>query len=134
MEGRRPIHYGIFLAVGVIMAGMSGFSLMFSQGANHAAMQLFLGIGLLFLLMGVIKFIIKKVSQVSDNEEKFRKKLSGVGEINREERKMSRNAKQKNPPATPNNIISCPRCQARNYGSSNYCHMCGLRLKQNGSN
>jgi len=129
MEGRRPIHYGIFLAVGLIIAGMSGFSLMYSKESNQAAMQLFFGIGLLFLIIGIIKFIVKKVSQVSDNEEKFKKELSGINEINREERKIKREIKQKNPSASPNTIITCPRCNARNYNISNYCHMCGLRLK-----
>lgn len=129
MEGRRPIHYGIFLAVGIIIASMSGVSLTVSNESNHAAMQLFFGIGLLFLLIGIIKFIIKKVSQVSDNEKEFRKDISGVREINHEERIMARDAKQINTPVIPNKIIFCPRCNAKNYSSSNYCHMCGLRLK-----
>ena len=130
MEGRRPLHFGIFLAVGAIISGVAGFSLLFSEEVNHAAMQLFLGIGLLFLLIGVIKLIVKVVSSTSANEKKFRERMSGVDQINREERRMSRESKLANAQATKSTIISCPRCQTKNYSASNYCHMCGLRLKQ----
>ncbi len=29
------------------------------------------------------------------------------------------------------NVISCPSCGVRHYESSNYCHMCGTKLKKN---
>jgi hypothetical protein len=128
MEGRRPLHYGIFLAAGGLMVIVSGVSLLFSKSVNQTSMKLFLGIGSLFLLVGIIKLIMKKISQVSDNEKKFRKKMSGVGEIDREERKMAGKSKSQNI-QTSNNIITCPRCGGKSYSSSNYCHMCGLRLK-----
>lgn len=128
MQGRKPIHYGIFLGAGGLMVIVSGISLMLARDVNQAAMKLFLGIGGLFVLIGVIKLIVKKISEVSDNEDKFEKKMSGVDEINREERKLNKEFKQSTTKAN-NIIVSCPRCDTRNYSSSNYCHMCGLRLK-----
>lgn len=125
MQGRKPIHYGIFLGAGLLMVLVSGASLIFSSGVRQEAMQLFLGIGGLFLLIGIIKFIMNKVTTISENEARFEKRVSGVEEIDKAEKKMQSQSQAQGVPT----VVVCSRCEARNYSSSNYCHMCGLRLK-----
>lgn len=128
-EGRRPLHYGVFLGAGGLMTIIAGFSLIASRDVNQAAMQLFLGVGLLFVLIGVIKLIMRLVSSASDNEKKLRNKMSGVDEIDREEARMARESRKANTQAQKTSIIVCPHCQTRNYSVSNFCHMCGARLR-----
>jgi len=130
MKGKRPLHYGIFLSAGALISGISGYSINFTNTSNKASMKLFFGVGLIFLLIGIIKFIVKKISQISDNEKKFKANMSGIDKINREERNMSKKYNKEGDQKFENPIISCPRCGTNNYRSSNYCHICGLRLKQ----
>ena len=136
MQGQKPLHYGIFLASGGIISIISAYILLFTNSPTKNSIRLFLYIGGLFMFIGLIKLAILKFKQFKNKEEKFSEHLAGIDSIEKREKeiknKFSNNqtTKQNNVGSkSPNKIITCPRCQTLNYISSNYCHMCGTRLK-----
>ena len=95
-------------------------------------MQLFMVIGGIFIIIGVIKFFIQKEPKVKPlrDEENFARQVSGVGYIDKKEEKIFKNMPKGS--QTPKNIptiIYCKNCRAKNYNTSHFCHICGARLK-----
>jgi hypothetical protein len=118
MNGRTPIHYGVFLVAGLLITVISLLTLRTTE--NPEAMQLFAGIGGLFLVIGIGKFFLRKIKDVGEAEKGLENRIAGG---------MLNPTPAPQPKQTPKPIIVCSRCETRNYASSNYCHMCGLRLK-----
>lgn len=114
MQGRSSIHFGVFLVAGLLVTSISLVTLNQGTAASPEAMQLFAGIGGLFFLIGLAKFIAKKIKDISAGEKELENKIAGIN--------MQR-------PQAKKVVISCPRCGAKNYSTSNFCHMCGLRLQ-----
>ncbi len=78
------------------------------QDGNTAAMQLFFYIGLLFIVIGIFKIVIKLVL----NPKKENYIDTNIPTESNEKFK----------------IILCPKCKAKNYASFNYCRNCGTKL------
>ena len=118
MVRRTPLHYGIFLVAGVLITLIALLTLRTTE--NPEAMQLFAGIGGLFILIGIVKLLIKKLSDVEKGEKQLENKMAGG---------MLEPTPAPQPQRPGKEILTCARCQAKNYSSSNFCHMCGLRLR-----
>ena len=118
MVRRTPLHYGIFLVAGVLIVIVALLTLRTTE--NPEAMQLFAGIGGLFILIGVVKFLVKKMTDVKQGEKQLENRMAGGMLEPTPAPKPKREAKE---------ILTCARCQAKNYSTSNFCHMCGLRLR-----
>lgn len=110
MAGRSSIHYGVFLVAGLLVTSISLVTLSQGTAVSEEAMQIFAGIGAIFLAIGVGKFVVKKIRDIKKNEKQLENKIAGV------------KIQQKT-------VISCPRCGTSNYSTSNFCHMCGARLQ-----
>ncbi len=129
MTGRKPLHFGIFLGAGGIISAISGYILLFTEAENKSSMKLFLWIGIIFLIIGIIKFIIKIISEASEKESEIEKRLAGIDEIDKAEKKIQKGERPVREQTNNKRIIYCPRCGTPNYEISNYCHICGTRLK-----
>ena len=114
--------------------------LLWRDNTQHPeAMQLFLWIGLLFVLIGVIKLVIAIKKKTSVAEEKIAEKLAGPeaslsapearDKARRAEQQRMRRQEMKEEGSQKPVIITCPACKTKNYSSSNFCHMCGQKLR-----
>ncbi|MFP4119377.1 MAG: zinc-ribbon domain-containing protein [Candidatus Woesearchaeota archaeon] len=129
MARRKPLPYWVFLLVGALISGYAWFIKRSVERVNAEAMQLFIYVGLGFLVLGLLKLLMKWLKNYSTKEKQFAEQLGGVDEINRDEaallkKKQGRQQGQNAPPR----VILCPKCRTKNYSTSNFCHMCGYRL------
>ncbi len=132
----RPLDPKVHFIVGILIAGFSAYTLLFTTVPNTAVMKLFLYIGLGFIALAFIKLGIRyvKSGKMSKDEEKIATKISGVPQSNTEksneeyQRQMQRQAQLQQKQSQPS-ITGCKLCGTRNYATSNYCHMCGYKLK-----
>lgn len=108
MQGRSSIHYGVFLVAGLLITSIALFTVTYGNTENPAAMQLFAGIGGLFILIGFAKWLSKRLSNLRRAEKDLENRIAG-GNL------------------TEKKIIAC-NCGARNYSTSNFCHMCGEKI------
>ena len=116
----QPLPYWIFLVAGGLIAGYAGFIVL--QGAENAnAMNLFLYIGLAFILVGLIKLIFALTSKKSLTDE-----ITQIPQINKQEQKIN---KYYNNPNTQQQFIYCSKCGARSFASATFCSRCGARLR-----
>lgn len=90
------------------------------------AMKLFSWIALVFIVIGLVKWRLQYKKEdstspsLSQREKAFASRLAGVG--TNEQKRVSNTTVQRP------KIIACPSCHAKNYSTSNYCHMCGRKL------
>lgn len=133
----KPIHYAVFVVIGLIMFGMSKLILMKGTTEHPEAMNLFMYLGLIFLGVGLIKFLISfyKKGGFAKAEKKMAESLAGkdAKELGRDSKERARYEQEIERRRQPSNkspsVIICPMCKTRNYSTSNYCHMCGQKLK-----
>lgn len=78
---------------------MSGYAFFVSQNTDNRGINLFIYIGVLFIAYGVFRLLTSFVTTS--------KPTSIDSKV----------------------IIRCPKCQTKHYSTSNYCHMCGTKLK-----
>lgn len=121
---------------------------------HTSAMKLFSWIGILFVLIGLVKLFIKlNKNGFFKAEQRVAEKLSGSELVSSslEERNKARKLEQQQlerqrldqqrKGRLKNNqnlaeqdrkpsIVICPVCKTRNYSTSNFCHICGQRLKK----
>ncbi len=137
---QKPIHYSLFIIIGFIMVALSKLVLYKGTTEHVAAMQLFFYIGLIFLGVGTIKLLIhlKKEGKFK-SEEHFAESLAGrdakvIGRDSRDRARYEQQLERRREPQAQSGkpqpkIILCPVCGTKNYSTSNYCHMCGAKLK-----
>jgi hypothetical protein len=136
---QKPIHYAVYLVIGLIMATLSKIILIQGKTDHVPAMQLFFYIGLGFTAIGLIKFLIQyyKKGGFKKAEEKIAENLAGkdaqvLGQDARTRERYEQQLQQRRINTQGRQqpqIIRCPVCGAKNYSTSNYCHMCGAKLK-----
>ena len=140
----KSLDPSVHLIVGILVFSVSAYSLIFLETPNPSAMRLFMYIGLGFIVLAGIKYLFRylKSGSLKKSEEKFAEKLSGLTSIEAQYQKQhprsqaipqhnpqrTRAPSQQSPQQQPE-IIICPLCRTRNYKTSNYCHMCGYKLK-----
>jgi amino acid transporter len=130
-----PLPYWLFFIVGGLISGYSSFIMVKGEESNVPAMKFFFYIGLLFILIGIIKALIKFFSK---NEENFANNISGVSRINAVEKRIlgTNNTNKYNPKTisttqtNPNTYIYCSQCGNRCFSDSIYCSRCGTRLRR----
>lgn len=96
----------IYAFIGVIMV-------MFSYWIEQEAetnLIFFYVIGVGFIVYGVFKTILSFVW--TDNSSNSQNEWENKGK------------------KTQKNIIQCSRCMTKHYSNSNYCHMCGKKLRK----
>ena len=103
-----------WVIIGVIMAGYAWLTL---HKTNNESMNLFIYIGILFVILGVIKYLLS-----------LRKKPSKKTSSHHEAHQVHHPAQTHQQHHIHHKIIICPVCGAKNYSTSNYCHMCGAKL------
>jgi hypothetical protein len=122
----------IFMAIGAIVALFSRYI----QKKGGDGLGLFFWAGVVMIGIGVFKiaarFMLreKKAEQEKENQEKgqfkfgFNKDLEAVdsNELLREKAKAVKSMEEMN-------ILVCPNCGTKHYSNSNYCHMCGRKLR-----
>ncbi|MFP4523262.1 MAG: hypothetical protein ACOCQQ_00865 [Candidatus Nanoarchaeia archaeon] len=114
VKERSSLSEWAFLIPGTLFVVISQLLLLTKATSHPSAMKLFFYIGLLFMVIGGFKLFRK--SRLGADEERFALKLAQP------------KTQQKNKVTTQPHIISCSRCLAKNYSSSNFCHMCGKKL------
>lgn len=112
VKKRSSLSEWALLIPGLLFTIISQVLLLTNTTQYPSAMKLFFYIGLLFIAIGGFKLFRK--SRLGADENNFASKL----------------AQPKTQPATKTqpHIIACSRCGAKNYSSSNFCHMCGKKL------
>jgi hypothetical protein len=101
----------IALLISGLLISVTAFSMLnFGNTTRPAAMQLFLYIGLGLILIAAIKFFIKNRKSIAKKEQKIAQQLA-------------------EPASDKPQVILCKVCRTRNYSTSNYCHICGARLR-----
>lgn len=133
----KPVHYAVFVIIGLLMFGLSKVVLMKGTTEHSEAMILFMYLGLVALGIGLIKFLISfyKKGGFSKAEKRVAESLAGkdaiaMGKDSRERARYEQEIeRRKRPLAKTPSVIVCPVCKTKNYSTSNYCHMCGQKLK-----
>jgi len=108
MRPKQQISPWLFIAMG----SMVGAYALFINGrlGGSIAMKLFAYVGFGFALIGVGKIMFRWWKEKGSlGEERFAEKLAGV--------------------AQSPQVILCPKCKAKNYNTSNFCHVCGMKLR-----
>jgi ABC-type transport system involved in cytochrome bd biosynthesis fused ATPase/permease subunit len=153
VEKRTPLSEWAFLIPGGLIVLITSILLIGKLSEHPNAMKLFLYIGILFVGIGVFKFLKKNYNKdkLKNSEEKFASQLAGFPQQkNNYERNKNTTHNKKNEYINQNKIaknisqekkvniseqntapkvIACTRCGAKNYSSSNFCHMCGKKLE-----
>lgn len=122
---RKPLHPRVHLISGLLITLVSGYGLLFTSLENKTSMQLFFFIGLAFIALAFLKILIKyiKSGNLKKDEERVAQK---IGQIPQQE--LQEQAEQQAKLQQPK-IIMCSLCGTKNYSTSNYCHMCGNKLR-----
>ena len=130
MHHNKPLDPKIHFIVGILISGFSAYVILFTDVPNKAVMELFLFIGIGFILIAFIKKGIKYISsgKLKRDENEIATNISGVPEAAKEEFELQKQ-RQAQLRQKRHSIIICQLCATRNYATSNYCHMCGYKLK-----
>lgn len=109
---KKPLSPWVYIAIGVLVAGYSFFIKKTSSVANQTAMSLFMYVGFLFLVIGLIRLVVVtlRTTPAGKKEEAFAQQLAGV------QPRVDPQARR---------IIVCHKCGTKNYSTSHFCHMCG---------
>ncbi|MGM5480092.1 MAG: hypothetical protein ACQESC_01395 [Nanobdellota archaeon] len=144
MARRKPLPFWTFLVVGILISGYALIIRLTSDSVNENAMELFIYIGLFFMLLGGVKWLMRWLKKDSLSEKKLAERIGGVDTIDKDESALLKEKRarlqQKRQQSAPNKgnsqnnattprIILCSKCQTKNFSTSNYCHMCGSSLK-----
>lgn len=124
----------VFMIMGAAMALFSRYI----QNKGGQGMALFFWVGVIVIGIGVFKialhFILRSEKEKEENVKKkytnplqklgLNKDLEGVeGDgLEREKQQAMRKIQE-------TSILICPACGTKHYSNSNFCHMCGTRLK-----
>lgn len=142
----------MYIGVGLIVSGMSGYIYKFvpKNGQPNNAMALFFFVGLIFLVIGIIKLILNRMDkkQHQKNLKELHSRMQQQKNPNHQSKIIHNNLNRQNQQhnhqhnihqnsghqhQSSNNrnftIIRCSRCNTRNYTHSNFCHMCGNKLR-----
>lgn len=113
----KPINPILFLILGGGIFAYAIFISIISNGKNNNILYLFAGIGALFFIVGLVRFL-KNKSEFGDS-------------LKKEEAAITNNFIGVKPKVDSNlkRIVICKQCSTKNYSTSNFCHMCGARLK-----
>lgn len=124
--GKRPIPWQAYLIIGIFMSAYSKFVEVKNENSSVA---IFFYVGLGFILYGLGKVAFKKFANkeskaIKQEQQRFQQTMQNQHNQNNRahHNQVHNNQNQKT-------IIACPRCQARHYSSSNFCHKCGARLR-----
>lgn len=117
------------LAYIIIGAGISIYAkIVQSTNPEYEAMTLFFYIGIIFVVVGVGKFLLNQKNKEASIQEKQVEK-SYQQQINKQQQAWQQKMNMHNQTPAQHNIIACPRCNTRNYSSSNFCYSCGSQLR-----
>ncbi len=109
MKPKKRVSPWLGIALGGMIAAYAGFINKHIGGS--LGIQLFIYVGLLMIAIGTGRIIYKWWNERGkQEEEQIAEKIAHV-------------------PNDAPRIIYCPRCHAKNYSTSNYCHMCGMKLR-----
>lgn len=129
---RSSLHPRVHLIAGILISAVSAYALLFTNLENKAPMQLFLYVGLAFIAFAFIKLAIKyiKSGKLREDEERIATKVTGVPSQHQTDQEYQEQlARQSRLHQSSPQIIQCGLCKTRNYATSNYCHMCGYKLR-----
>jgi hypothetical protein len=115
----KPLSPWVLIVIGAVISSYAAFIREKSPDAS-SSMILFVYVGGVIALFGLIRLLIRVLSSstLAKSEEKFAESFTHVP----------------NQPAQNNNnqgpvIIYCPKCGTKNYNTSNFCHICGFKLR-----
>ncbi|MBN1175397.1 zinc ribbon domain-containing protein [Candidatus Woesearchaeota archaeon] len=113
---KRPINPIVFIVLGLAIALYALFITWTVPDTNKDLMYVFAAIGFLFFVVGLIKHLMSKDKpSLKKEEEQVANQFTNISVTN--------------PPVGEKTIILCSKCRSRNYSTSNFCHMCGARLR-----
>ncbi|MBU0667032.1 MAG: zinc-ribbon domain-containing protein [Nanoarchaeota archaeon] len=112
-----------YIIVGIIISVYS--KLMVSKTGKDPFLDIFFYIGAFFVFVGVVKIIFAR--------SKKEKPINKFDSLQSMPLKKQTTPKQTTPikptQQTSQNVLFCPRCGAKHYSTSNFCHLCGSRLR-----
>jgi hypothetical protein len=123
----------IFMAIG---AGVTLFS-SYVQKRGGEGMALFFWAGIVMIGIGVFKIAYYFITRENTTKEE-KKEMGNLGSnfkfgLNKDLDNITKDAAREKQDAInkiqQTNIIVCPVCGTKHYSNSNFCHMCGTRLK-----
>ena len=113
---KRPINPIVFIVLGLAISAYALFITWTVPDTNKDIMYVFAVIGGLFFMVGLIKHLTSRdKASLRNEEEAVSSQFARVSVTN--------------PPVGEKTVILCPKCRSRNYSTSNFCHMCGTRLR-----
>ena len=105
--GSYKIPGWLYLIFGGLVAGYSQFVINAKGVDNTVVFNFFFYVGLLLLVIGIFKIVLKFILHKKDEEvetQTFNKPLN-------------------------NNLVRCSKCNSNNYRTYNFCYKCGNKLK-----
>lgn len=108
--GKYKIPALIWIVFGLVI---SIYSKIVDFNSNNPVMNIFFYIGLFFLVIGIFKIVFSYINS-SNNVNKKSFESANEQSISKK---------------TGLSIVRCPKCNARNYNTYNYCHNCGFKLR-----
>jgi hypothetical protein len=126
----------VYLAIGAVVSLFSRYV----QNRGGKGLAIFFWAGIILIGVGVFKiatgFMMAKEEDKNRAEKEkkgfkiaFNKDLEGVNPQQKvmQERQQAMNSI--NEKSADRSIIVCPRCGTKHYSNSNFCHMCGVKLR-----
>ena len=108
----------------IIGLAMSLFSMFVQSKAEDSKLILFLVAGIVFVIIGIFKLVMRFITK----EEKGTPPM-GQAQSQPEDFDQLMRKKMIEQQLQAKSILACPRCGTRHYNTSNFCHLCGTKLK-----
>jgi hypothetical protein len=115
------IHGSVWMILGVLMAVYSKF---IQSKVQKSSLSLFFWVGIGFVVYGVFRLIVDYILKDSSKKSSNNDVDSVLDRLKKEKDEMIKNSDD-----SGKEIVSCARCSTRHYSNSNFCHMCGFKLK-----
>lgn len=126
-EGNIPISGWVFIILGAVMAAYSKTM----EANGNDSLILFFYAGLALVLYGVGKLAFKAFTKKEKKDEKSaaQKTQADIARRRAEwQRKQQLVQQHRRQQMQQQAIIACPKCSARNWNTSKFCHQCGSPL------
>jgi len=125
---KHPLNPVILIVLGLAISLYSLFITWTVPDTNKNIMYVFTAIGALFFIVGLIRHLKSRNKSLVTEEREVATRLTNVSVTKSSVNKLQTNS-QTDSQRQQKTIILCPKCRSRNYSTSNYCHMCGMRLR-----
>jgi hypothetical protein len=125
-EGGKSISGWAYIIIGI---GVSVYShIVRTANPEHGAMTLFFYLGIIFAAVGAGKILLGRKNKEATIAER-RVEDDYTRKLQQQQRLWREHVQREERTPAQHSIIGCPKCNARNYSTANYCYQCGTQLR-----